>query len=156
MKLYFKQRFFSWFDSYDIFDENGDTVYTVKGALSFGKCLHVYDAADNFVGTVKQRVLTWMPQFEIYLGEEYLGLIKKQFSLFTPTFDIEYLGWSVTGDFFEWDYTISAMSGETVAVVSKELFHFTDTYCIDVRHRDFALHALMLVLAIDAEKASRN
>ena len=29
MKLLFKQRFFSWFDSYDIFDTAGQTVYTV-------------------------------------------------------------------------------------------------------------------------------
>jgi uncharacterized protein YxjI len=30
MKLLFKQRFFSWFDSYDIYNESGETVYTVK------------------------------------------------------------------------------------------------------------------------------
>jgi uncharacterized protein YxjI len=34
MKLLFKQRFFSWFDSYDIYNEAGDIVYTVKGQLS--------------------------------------------------------------------------------------------------------------------------
>ena len=29
MKLCFKQRFFSWFDSYDIYDyDTGDVVYT--------------------------------------------------------------------------------------------------------------------------------
>lgn len=158
MKLYIKQHFLTLFgcDSFDVFDENGDTVYTVQGEFSIGKCLNIYDASEQFLGTVKRRLLTWLPQFEIYLGEEYLGVIQKEFSLFTPSFSIDYLGWSVEGDFFEWDYTISAMSGEPVAVVSKEPFHFTDTYCIDVRHRDFALHALMLVLAIDAEKASRN
>ena len=31
MKLLFKQRLFSWFDSYDIYDEFGNTVYVVKG-----------------------------------------------------------------------------------------------------------------------------
>lgn len=31
MKLLFKQRAFSWFDSYDIYDENGNIFYTVKG-----------------------------------------------------------------------------------------------------------------------------
>ena len=36
MKLLFKQRFFSWLDSYDIYDEMGNTVYTVKGELSWG------------------------------------------------------------------------------------------------------------------------
>ena len=30
MKLLFKQRFFSWFDSYDIYDETGNTMFVVK------------------------------------------------------------------------------------------------------------------------------
>ena len=30
MKLLFKQRAFAWFDSYDIYDENENTVYIVK------------------------------------------------------------------------------------------------------------------------------
>ena len=30
MKLLFKQRLFSWFDSYDIYDEAGNTVYVVE------------------------------------------------------------------------------------------------------------------------------
>ena len=38
MKLLFKQRVFSWFDSYDIYNEAGETVYVVKGQLSWGHC----------------------------------------------------------------------------------------------------------------------
>lgn len=34
MKLLFKQRLFSWFDSYDIYDELGNAVYTVRGQLA--------------------------------------------------------------------------------------------------------------------------
>ena len=30
MKLLFKQRAFTWFDSYDIYDENENTVYVVS------------------------------------------------------------------------------------------------------------------------------
>ena len=47
-------------------------------------------------------------------------------------------------------------TGETVAVITKELFNWTDTYSIDVARPENALCALMLVLAIDAEKGSRN
>ena len=36
MKLYFKQRFFSWFDSYDIYHEDGSVAYTVEGKLLLG------------------------------------------------------------------------------------------------------------------------
>ena len=58
MKLLFKQRFFSWFDSYDIYNEAGQTVYTVRGQLAWGHCLKIYDARGVEIGTVKERVLT--------------------------------------------------------------------------------------------------
>ena len=51
----------------------------------------------------------------------------------------------------EWDYTITSASRGTVATISKELFNWTDTYVIDVADPADALHALMVVLAIDAE-----
>lgn len=34
MQLLFKQRMFSWFDSYDIYNEAGEVVYVVKGQLA--------------------------------------------------------------------------------------------------------------------------
>ena len=54
MKLLFKQRFFSWFDSYDIYDEAGNTVYVVKGELSWGHLLRIYDAAGSDLGMIKE------------------------------------------------------------------------------------------------------
>ena len=56
----------------------------------------------------------------------------------------------------EWDYSILDRSGYLIAWVNKELFHMTDTYVIDVQNPGNALDALMFVLAIDAEKCSRN
>ena len=156
MKLLYKQRFFSWFDSYDIYDESGNTVYTVEGQLSWGHCLKIFDKAGNEVGTVKERILTFLPKFEIYLGNDYTGCISKEFSFFTPRFDIDFNGWHVDGNFFEWDYRIIDSGYKEIATVSKELFNWTDTYVIDINDPEDALCALMLVLAIDAEKCSRN
>lgn len=156
MKLLFKQRFFSWFDSYDIYDEAGNTVYTVKGELAWGHLLRIYDSRGNAVGCVKERIFTWLPKFEMYLGDNYIGSINKEFSFFKPKFNIEYNGWHVDGDWFEWDYTIFNSFGNSVATVSKELWNWTDTYVIDVRDPADAIYALMLVLAIDAEKCSRD
>ena len=156
MKLRFKQRFFSWFDSYDIYDEAGNTVFAVKGELSWGHLLRIYDAQGRELGCVKQKVFTWLPQFEMYRGEQYVGSIYKEFSFFRPKFTIDYNGWQVDGDWFEWDYTLLDGAGQCVATVSKELWNFTDTYVIDVHDPQEALYALMLVLAIDAEKCSRR
>ena len=156
MILLFKQRLFSWFDSYDIYDEAGNTVYTVKGQLSWGHCLKIYDANNNEVGTIQERIFTLLPKFEIYLGNQYVGCISKEFSFFTPRYNIDYNGWHVEGDFFECDYSILDQSGRQIAEVAKQLFNWTDTYMIDVQNPNDALCALMLVLAIDAEKCSRK
>ena len=133
MKLLFKQRFFSWFDSYDI-----------------------YDASGNEVGYIKEKVLTWLPKFEMYIGDHYAGCISKEFTFFKPKFNIDYNGWHVDGDWLEWDYTILNSAGHGIAAVSKEIWNWTDTYVIDVHNPQDSLCALMLVLAIDAEKCSRR
>ena len=156
MKLLFKQRFFSWFDSYDIYDENGNTLYTVEGQLAWGHRLHILDASGKHVGTVQERVFTFLPKFEMYIGEQYLGCIQKEFTFFVPSFNIDCNGWHVDGSFMEWDYTVADANGTPVATIYKELFNWTDTYVIDVADPMYALQVLMLVLAIDAEKCSRN
>lgn len=156
MKLLFKQRFFSWFDSYDIYDESGNTVYVVKGQLSWGHCLKIFDANGNEAGTVKERVFTFFPRFEIYLGQSYIGCISKELSFFKPKYSIDFNGWHVEGNFFEWDYSIIDSMGGRVATISKELFNWTDTYSLDIVQNDNALCVLMFVLAMDAEKCSRN
>ena len=156
MKLLLKQKMFSWFDSYNIFDEEGNIVYEVKGKMAWGHCLKIYDTMGNELGTVKQELFKMMPKFAIYRGSELLGHISKEFSLFKPKYDIDYNGWHIDGNFLEWDYTIADKTGAQVAVISKEILNWTDTYAIDVANREDGLLALMFVLAIDAEKCSRN
>lgn len=156
MKLLFKQRAFSWFDSYDIYNEAGETVFSVEGQLSWGKCLHILSAAGEHIGTVQQKVLSFLPTFELYAYGEYLGSLCKEFSFFTPRFTLDCSDWEVEGSFMEWDYTIQSPSRGPVAAITKEIFNWTDTYVIDVDDPQNALCALMVVLAIDAEKDSRN
>lgn len=55
MKLLFKQRIFSWLDSYDIYDEKGETVYTVKGQLSFGHKLFIYNKYGDILVRSKKK-----------------------------------------------------------------------------------------------------
>lgn len=156
MKLLFKQRLFSWFDSYDVYDEQGRTVFTVQGQLSWGHCLRISDAQGRYVGTVKEVVLSFLPRFDLYLGETCIGTIKKELTLFKPQFTMDVNGWTVSGNWLEWDYEIRNASGAMVASVSKEILNWTDTYIIDVPGMSDVLPALMVVLAIDAEKCSRS
>ncbi|WP_418564039.1 LURP-one-related/scramblase family protein [Holdemanella biformis] len=156
MKLLFKQRFFSWFDSYDTYNEDGQVIYQVEGKLSWGHKLVIYDQNGNEVGTVLEKVITLLPKFEIYKNNEYIGCLSKELSFFIPHYNIDYNGWHIDGTLTEWNYTIVDESYDTVAIIRKEIFNFTDTYVIDVKDPENALDALMFVLAIDAEKCTRN
>ena len=161
MRLLFRQRFFSWFDSYDIYNDNEETVYTVKGQLSIGHCLTIYDANNNRIGMVQEKFLTFLPKFEIYEYDlqnncRYIGQISKEFTFFKPRYNIDFNGWQIEESWTEWDYSILDSNGRNIAHISKELFHMTDTYVLDIARPSDTLHVLMFVLAMDAEKCSRN
>ena len=156
MRMLFKQRFFSWFDSYDIYSESGEVIFQVQGKFSWGKKLEIYDASGRHIGTLLQKVFTFLPTFELYLNDRFVGTIRKNFSFFRPNFEIDCNGWSIEGDWAEWDYCISDSHGSQVAYISKQVFNWTDTYVLDVADSANAVTVLMVALAIDAEKANRD
>ena len=82
--------------------------------------------------------------------------MQKEFAFFRPRYNIDYNGWNIDGNFWEWDYRITNANGTEIASISKALFHMTDQYVMDVYNPQDALIVLMFVLAIDAEKCSRN
>ena len=56
----------------------------------------------------------------------------------------------------EWEYDVISEREGLIMHASKELFHFTDTYVLNIQQEGHALLALMIVLAIDAAKYSHN
>ena len=156
LRLLFRQRAFSWLDSYDIYSENGETVFTVRGKLSWGHRLEIADGQGNYLGRVQEEVLTLLPRFALYLGEQYVGQIKKEFPFFSPRFTLDCRDWQVEGNWLEWDYQVVDSQGRLVMRACKEPLHWTDTYQLEVERSEDALLCLMIVLAIDAEKCSRN
>lgn len=155
MKLLLKQRLFSWFDSYDIYDEQQRTIFTVKGKPSWGHTLEIYDVNGNHIATLKQKVMTFLPKFEIYIGNNLVGELVKELTLFRPSFSLNCKDWRVDGNFWEWDYCILDTNG-IIANIEKQILNWTDTYIIDVENEENNLWALMIVLAIDAIKCSQN
>ena len=156
MRLLFKQKMFSWFDSYDIYNEAGEVVFTVRGRMAWGHKLEVYDRSGCHVGTLQEKIFRFLPTFEMYMGGNLVGTIQKEFTFFRPSFRLDCNGWSINGNWMEWDYDISDHLGLAVAHISKQIFNWTDTYVLDIANDSDALAVLMVVLAIDAEKCSRD
>lgn len=151
MELLIKQRVFSWTDSYDVYDENAQSRYFVKAELlTLGHQIHVYDTqTGRELGSIHQRLLTFLPAFEVVLNGRTVGSVRKRFSLLFPRYDVDYRDWSVEGDLLNWDYEVTRGS-ETVMTISKELLHWGDTYTLRYQNPADELPGLLLVIAIDA------
>ena len=152
MKLYFKQRLFSWLDSYEIYDENQQTVYQVVGKLAFGHQFSLLNQQGQIIGQVKEKIRLFVPEFELIVANQVIGSVKKEVTFFKPHFVVDFNNWEVKGDIFEWEYQVLDANQEIVATISKDVWQWTDYYKIEVYRDSDALYVVMLVLAIDAQK----
>lgn len=157
MKLMIKQRVFSWSDTYDVYGENGEPRYYVEAEIfAFGHQIHVYDKrSGEEVGSIHQKLLTFLPEFEIVIGGRTVGTIRKSFSFLVPRYEVDFRGWEVEGDLLEWDYSVYQGSREVMSI-SKELFRWGDTYVLRYNDIGDEIPGLLLVIAIDAVNCSKN
>lgn len=157
MELLIKQRVFAWGDTYDVYDSNGQPKYYVKAEIfSLGHQIHVYNKrTGEEVGSIHQKLLTFLPQFEIVIGGRTVGTIYKEFSFFRPRYHVDFQNWEVDGDFMGWDYT-AYRSGREVLSVSKELLTWGDTYTLHFSNAADEIPGLLLVLAIDAVNCQKG
>ena len=157
MELLIKQRVFSWTDTYDVCDGSGEPKYFVKGDFfSLGHKIHIYDKyTGEELGCVAQRLLTLLPTFDISIGGETVGTVKKKFTFFTQDYQVDYRGWDVFGNFLGWDYRVTDGNREVMSI-SKEWLSWGDTYTIDIADERDELEGIMLVIAIDAANCDHN
>ena len=126
MKLYIKEKVFSWSDTFYVKDAYGEDKYTVEGEFfSLGKKLHVYDRH----------------------GAE-VARVKREFSFLRPRYTIENLGWDVEGSFWEHDYQITKQS-RPIVTITKEWMTWGDSYELDIENPADEIVALAVVLTID-------
>lgn len=156
MKLVFKQRFLSWFDSYDIYDEYGNTVFTIKGELSWGHLLRIFDSNGNEIAMLKQKILTFLPSYIVCQNGVEIGSIEKEFSLLKPKYHLTFNDWIITGSFLQYEYDVKDSSGNLIMQLRKRILNFTDTYELEIFDNNNILTCLMIVLAIDIDNCSNN
>ena len=104
MELYFKQRLLSFFDSFDIYDEDDNVIYTVEGQPAWLHKLHVLNAAGEHIATVRQE-LSLLASFELLVGEQSIGCVEQNFSLLRSAFTLDCYDWDIEGDVFGLDYS---------------------------------------------------
>lgn len=158
MKLYIKEKVFSWGDRFTVKDESGRDKYVVEGEIfTWGKKLHVYDMQGEEVAFIKQEVFSFLPRFYVFCGERQVAEIKKEFTFLFPRYTIEGLGWDINGRFLEHEYEITKR-GRPIVTISKEWMTWGDSYELNIADPADEIVALAVVLTIDcvAETNSNN
>jgi uncharacterized protein YxjI len=156
MKLFIKQKVFSWNDKFTIKDETGTDRYFVEGEIfSFGKKLHVYDAYQTERIFLQQKVWSFMPRFFVFVDGLQVAEIVKEFTFMKPKYSVLGLNWEVNGNFWAHDYEI-LNQGHVVVTIKKEWLTWGDTYVLDINDARDEINALAVVLAIDAVMAQQS
>ena len=86
MKLYIKEKVFSWGDKFTVKDAYGEDKYIVEGEV-FTFC-----------------------------GDRQIAEIKKEFTFLFPRYTIEGLGWEIDGSFMAHDYQITKRDRKIVTI----------------------------------------
>ncbi|PKM64664.1 MAG: hypothetical protein CVU96_01715 [Firmicutes bacterium HGW-Firmicutes-20] len=150
MKLYIKQKVFSFNDKFTVKDEAGADRYFVEGEIfTLGKKLHVYDVNHTERIFLQQKVWTFLPRFFVFVDGLQVAEIVKEFTFLKPVYSILGLNWEVIGNFWAHDYEIISQ-GHVVVTIKKEWLTWGDTYVLDIPDQRDELNALAVVLAIDA------
>lgn len=138
-----QQRFWTLNDQFVIRDKNNEPVFQVKGKLfSIGDKLSFQDLQGQELAHISERVLSLLKRYRIYRPDGRFALVKKKLTLIGDRYtiaipdepDIE-----IRGNFWEMEYSFFR-NGRMVAIASKKLLSWTDTYAIQVaRHEDDVL-----------------
>ena len=150
MKLYLKQKFFSWKDRAWVKDETGADRYFIEGkVLSIGKKLWIMTPEGEQLAFIRQKVPTLMPKFIVEIGGSEVATIAKKFTFLKPKYEIDGLGWTVQGNFTGHDYTVS--EGERpIITIHKKWMSWGDSFEADIAPGTNEVLALAVVVAIDA------
>ena len=118
MKLYMKEKVFTFTDKFTVKDEFGEDKYFVQGEF-LSTCLHILDRNGNEIANIYRKLFTLMPKFFIQInGQPTLELIK-DFTFFSQSYHLEGTSISLAGDFMAHTYSLTD-SNHTMMNISKE------------------------------------
>lgn len=151
MKYFVRQKIFSFRDSFTIRNEYEEDCFKVYGRVfSFGNKLYLTDMQDRELFYIEQKLFRFLPEYSIYENGSIVAQVKKNLTLFRPSFDITstYGDFNIDGSFMAYDFSIFK-NGSPAAIVSKKWFSFSDTYGVSVSDNENAAFMLSLVIVLD-------
>ncbi len=152
MRYVIREKFWSWGDNFHVYNEHQDPVYQIKGKVfSWGDQLTFCDMQGTELAYIKQRLLSFMPCYEIYHQGKLFAEMHKEFTWFNQKFTLDVPGpndYTIDGSFWLHDYQFQR-KGRTVADVCKPFWAWTDTYGVETVSGEDDVTILCACIVID-------
>lgn len=152
MRYVIRERYWTWRDQFYVFNEEKAPVYQIVGkAFSWGDQLSFRDMQGRELAYINQRLLTWMPCYEIYRDGNLFAEMRKHFTWFKKRFTLDVPGpndYTIDGSFWEYNFQFSRQ-GRTVADVSRAFWAWNDTYGIETIPGEDDVTILCACIVID-------
>lgn len=162
--LLINQEKFTWRDKFNIYDNEENIKYSVKGEFtSIKHHLHIFDSHGKEVGFVKEKLVTLRPSamieanptdFDFEIRGKKVGKLRSKWAFGKKKYLMDN-GWTVEGNIIGWKYRITS-DNITIASISYKPLYWGDTYLITFPESENELLILMIVLAIDIGNAPKR
>lgn len=147
-----KEKFWAWGNDFAINDEHGNMAFFVDGeAFSWGDKLSFQDPNRRELAYISQKLMSWMPRYEIIIDGKVFAEVIKEWSWFQKQFTLDVPGpndYTIDGSFWEHEFTFQR-SNRTVARVSKKLWSWSDSYGVEVVDGEDDVAILCACIVID-------
>ncbi len=153
MRYLIQEKLLAFGDDLTIKNEKGQPVFDVDGkALSLLNTLVVRDMGKNAVVTIKQKLPSITPTYEIIReGQEPAKVTKHLLSPFADRFTVDIPGSDdlhMKGSITQHEYTIS-LKDQVIATISKSWFKELEAYGVDIAPGQDDVLVLACVLVLD-------
>jgi uncharacterized protein YxjI len=152
MRYQIREKLFSFTDDFAIKNQYDEPIFNVSGKfLSIGHKLNLEDLNGNQLYYMEQKLFKFLPEYYIYdsLGNQ-VARVKKQFTFFTPKFEIEstHGSYELNGDILDHDFEITK-NNSVCAIISKQWFSLACTYGVDINENEDQAFILSLIIILD-------
>ena len=148
MKLYIKEKIFSFHNRYFIKDEQDNNILEISSkVISLGDKTWIKDLNGKELAYIEQELFHLMPKYNVFINGNQEYSIKKKFKLFKNNYELSN-NYRVEGNFLSHNFTVYNDKNEKVGEIYRKYISIGDQYIIDIPNDKEYLLILSIIVAI--------
>ncbi len=159
MTYQLKEKAWTFRDTYEIKDAEGEVAYRIKAKVfSMSNKFVFEDKAGRDLLLIKKRSLGFKPKYRIKRAGKTIATIEKKWSMWRSKFKVDIPGpndYIIQGEFWKREFEFER-KGKKVAEVSKKFWSWSDTYGVQIEPGEDQELILATVIAINLFLKDKN